>query len=439
MQNFADYYSTMLARQLLKESREQRTDAGNTSDAGQDDADQIAAEHMHEDLLEYAVFYNPGCGHQSGHETKGQSKAFLKRWLSFYQADNTALPQHRNLQRLEQRKRVLNKEHAKTTAPLLATLLICLIIASLLMFGNSLFLLLIPVVLFFLVWLRVYKEVRQSSQRLKNNKKLRQQQAELLEHLSGQVSHINALENVLRLQENYTRTLEGFLRRSLSDFIPALDDWSVRDQLHTGQMQVFVLESPGILQIPDLCRQSPERLTDLGSLVRPGAEIWCAEQPYAELEGLTRIHYVCAAMLLEQGIILCHAYYDWVSDRIHAAGSDYVSWQNLLLPRLFETRFPAENVLSGDLSDELYRTHFGEPVKVFSVAVRNGEQHGCTLPLHQPLRQTLSTNMPGTLLVRHLKRDVVRLHSVLSMRIQQEQAKSRASGARKVADTHSAG
>jgi hypothetical protein len=433
MQNFADYYSTMLAKQLFKESRQQALDKNTTSDAEQNEADHIAAEHLQEDLLAYSIFYNPGCGHQSGQETTGQSKAFLKRWLSFYQPDAALLPQHQNLQQLDEHKLVLNKEHARLTAPLLATFLISVIMAALLMFRDSLLLLLIPVALLLLIWLRIRAEVKHSNGLIKNNRKWHRQQTDLLAQLTEQLRHINVLENVVVLQENYTRALEGFLHRNLHDVMPDLDNEQIREQLHAGDMQVFVLESPGILQIPDLCRQSQERLLKLGTLIRPGAETWCAEQPYTELEGLTRIHYVCAAMVLEKGVVLCHAYYDWVSDEMCAAAGDYFRWQNVTHSRLFETRFPAENVLSEDLSDQAYRAHFAAPVQVLAVSIRNGEQQCCTLPLRKPLRQTLLPNIPGTLLVRHLKRDAAGLNSLLSSRLQQHQLTGNRAEAGKVA------
>lgn len=435
MQNFADYYSTMLARQLFNESRQQNANKNTTSDVDGQAAAQLAPQDLQEDVLTYSIFHNPGCDYQSGQETKGESKAFLKRWLSFYQPDPAALPQHQNLEQLEAHKFELNKKHARLTAPLLVTLLLGVVAAAvLLLFRDSLLLLLIPVVLLLVVWLRIRNEVKPSSRLIKNNRQLRRQQHALLEQLTAQIGHINALENVLIFQENYTRTLEGFLRAQLNDAIPQLDDEQIRVQLHAGRMEVLMLESPGLLQIPDLCGQSPERLLSLGALVRPGAETWCAEQPYAELEGLTRIHFVHAAILLEQGVVLCHGYYDWVSDRMYAISGDYFYWQNVIHTRLFDTRFPDKNVLSEDLSDAAYQTHFGERVQVFTVSIRNGEQYCCTLPLHPPLRQTLSANMPGTLLVRHLKRDVKRLHSLLNSRIQQHQVSvTRAAKAESVA------
>ncbi|PID34297.1 MAG: hypothetical protein CR976_01040, partial [Thiotrichales bacterium] len=77
-------------------------------------------------------------------------------------------------------------------------------------------------------------------------------------------------------------------------------------------------------------------------------------------------------------------------------------------------RFPAENELSEDLPDEVYQLHFGDAVKVLSVQIRNGDQQYCVLPVNQPLRETLDIHLSNTLLVRHLKRDMSKLHSLLS-------------------------
>lgn len=420
MQNFADYYSAMLANQLFKESRKHETAAENARDSEHGEY-HIPVQHMQEDLPGYDIFFNPGCGHQNAKEIKGRNKTFIRRWLTFYKPDADALPQHDNLQQLEKHRTRNNREHAQLTAPLLVALLVCVVLAAVLSVRDSVSLLLIPLGIFGAVWFKTRTEVGFSRGKRTRNREMRRQQRGLLSHLTEQAGREYPQEPVEALQESYTFTLEAFLRRSIYDALPGLNDAMIKDQLHSGGMQVFMLESRGVLQIPDVCQQSAERLIALESLVRQTVKGWCALQPYAELKGLTRLHYVFCAIVMEQGVILCNGYYDWIGDEMHVARSEYYDWQHISGVRLQEVNFPAENKLSEDLPDDVYQLHFGSPAQVLSIQIRNGDQQYCVLPLHQPLRQTLQTNLPNTVLVRHLKRDLLKLNSVLKIKSQQYQ------------------
>lgn len=413
MQNFADYYSTMLARKLFKESREQ---AVTVKKQPSPEEYHIPVQHQQEDLLDYEIFFNPGSGHHSAQEVKGRDKAFVRRWLSFYTPDAGALPHHDHLKQLERHKSLLTREHAQLVAPRLVALLVCAILAVLLSVRDSSLLLLIPLALFVFVWFKTSAEVNRSSQQLKKNRSLRVQQNYLLAELTEKAQQRYPVESLDHFQENYTVCLERFLRSSIHDLRPELKEHAIKDQLLSGEMQVFMLESRGILQVPDVCQQSGERLVALEALVRQSGSGWCALHPSPELEGMTRLHYVFCAIAMEQGVILCNAYYDWVGDEIHAAQSEYYGWQHIAGVRSHEVHFPADNALKDDLSNAVYELHFGEPVQVFSVRIRNGEQQYCALPLHRSLRQTVQPNLPGMLLVRHLKRDLPRLNSMLSAR-----------------------
>ena len=417
MQNFADYYSNMLAKQLFKESRQHDATIKNTHDPEHDEY-HIPVQHVREDLLDYDVFFNAGCGHLNAEEVKGRGKAFVRRWLTFYKPDAGALPHHEHLQQLEKIRLHNNREHAQLTAPLLVALLVCVVLAAMLSLRDSVALLLIPVGIFMFVWLKTKPEVDASCQKRTQNRMLRQQQNELLAHLTEQADREYPPEPFETLQKNYTCTLEAFLRRSIYESLPGHNESTIREQLHSGGLQIFMLESRGILQIPDVCDHSADRLVSLESLVRETGKGWCALQPYAELEGLTRLHYVFCAIALEKGVILCNAYYDWVGDEMHVARSEYYDWQHISGARLQEVHFPTENELSEDLPDDVYQLHFGEAAQVLSVQIRNGDQQYCVLPLRQPLRETLHTNLPNTLLVRHLKRDLLKLNSLLKTKSQ---------------------
>nr|CAA6828531.1 MAG: Unknown protein [uncultured Thiotrichaceae bacterium] len=412
MQNFADYYSTMLAKQLFNESRKRDETIKDTHDPDHSEY-HIPVQHEQEDLLDYGVFFNPGCGHQNAQEIKGRNKDFIRRWLTFYKADADALPHHHNLQQLDARRILNNREHAQLTAPLLVTLLVCVIMAAILSVGKSTALLLVPIGIYIVVWLKIKPEVNVSRERRKSNRTLRQQQTTLLADLTEQAGFNSPVERFEVFQQNYTLTMEDFLRSSLYDALPGVNESMIRDQLHSGDMQVFMLESRGVLQVPDVCQQSAERLVSLESLVRQTGNGWCALQPHAELKGLTRLHYVFCVIFVQDGVVLCNAYYDWVGDEMHVARSEYYDWQHITGVRLHEVHFPAENSLSEDLSDDVYQLHFGQPAQVLSVQIQNGDQQYCVLPLNQPLRQTLHTNLPNTLLVRHLKRDLKKLNSLL--------------------------
>lgn len=417
MQNFADYYSTMLAKQLFKESRQHEATIKNTHDPEHDEY-HIPVQHMREDLLDYDVFFNSGCGHQNAQEVRGRDKAFVRRWLTFYKPDAGALPHHDHLLQLEACRVRNNREHARLTAPLLVALLVSVVLAAMLSVRDSVSLLLIPVAIFMFVWLKTKAEVGESCQRRAQNRRLREQQSQLLARLTAQAIREYPSEPVQKLQQNYTCTLEAFLRKSIYESLPGHNESIIKDQLHSGGMQIFMLESRGILQIPDVCHQSADRLVSLESLVRQTGKGWYALQPYAELEGLTRLHYVFCVVALEQGAILCNAYYDWVGDEMHMVRSEYYDWHHISGVRLQEVLFPAKNELSEDLPDEVYQLHFGDAAQVLSIKIRNGDQQYCVLPLHQPLRETLQTNLPNTLLVRHLKRDLVKLKNLLKVKSQ---------------------
>ncbi len=419
MQNFVDYYSNFFARRLFRQAR--TNDATEQSSAETAEITLIPAQDQSTELLDYAIFFNEGCGYHSAAETQGQDAAYLRRWLTFYQPDTQRLPQHAHISRLETLKHELYQHHASLNSPLLAGLLLCLFIAALLSLKN-LWLLLVPLALFGLIWSHTYPALSANAQHLQHTEQLLNEQRQLLAELKGQAKQMKSVETLHTLRANYTHCLENFLRGSIEEILPKLSPLDMSEQINAGTMQLYALESRGILQIPNIFQQHAEKLLSLDTLIHKTGQGWCAVQPYEELRGLTRLHYFYGIIRLEQGAIICSAFYDWVGNQLYDEQHDYCSYQNMTHIRHFETAFPTENQLADELPDAIYQLHFGEPVDVVALSVRSGEHYYCALPARQPTRKTTLSNLPDTLLCRHLRHDRSSLIADLNQHIEQQQS-----------------
>ncbi|MGB1257864.1 MAG: hypothetical protein ACPG51_18470 [Thiolinea sp.] len=417
MQNFVDYYSNFFARQLFRQGREKAAAQRNEQPPVEDE-NIISPEDTRTSLFDYAIFFNSGCGHQSPAETVDQDENYLKRWLTFYRPDTGALPQQQNILRLQARHEALNERHAILSSPMLAGLMLCVIIATLLSLKGNFWLLLIPAVLFLLIWLKTHPDISNNAQHLMQNELLIAEQEALLASFQTQAKKIPQPESLHTLRKNYTLCLENFLHNSIREFMPELTPLEISESIHAGKMQLYALESRGILQIPNIFQQHTEKLLSLDTLIHKTGQGWCAVQPYEELMGLTRLHYFYGVIRFEQGAIICSAFYDWVGNTMYAEQRDYCSYRNMAHIRHFETAFPVENVLAEDLSDEVYQLHFGEAVEVVALTVRSGDQYYCALPVNQPVRKTTIDNLPDTLLCRHLRHDSRSLVSDISQHIE---------------------
>lgn len=402
MQNFVDYYSNFFARRLFRQEREQAAKEPVTPEPT--GKAPVSQQDRSTNLLDYAIFFNEGCGHQSATETQEQDQDYLQRWLTFYKPDTNALPQHKNIRRLTALQDELYQHHASLNSPLLAGAILCLLIAAFLSMKN-LWLLIVPIALFGLIWIRTYPALHASRQEMQQNQQLLAEQQSLLIKLDKQARQLDKSEPLHTLRANYTRCLEQFLRASIQEFLPDLTPLAISEKINAGEMQLYALESRGILQIPNIFQQHEEKVLALDTLIHKTGQSWCAVQPYEELRGLTRLHYFYGIIRLEQGAIICSAFYDWVGNQLYDEQHDYCSYQNMSHIRHFETAFPTENKLVDELPDDVYQLHFGEAVDVVSLSVRNGANYYCALPVHQPTRKTTLSNLPDTLLCRHLRHD----------------------------------
>ena len=419
MQNFVDYYSNFFARRLFRQERKQAAENPSTPEPAEKTA--IPQQDRSTNLLDYAIFFNEGCGHQSAAETQEQDQDYLQRWLTFYKPDINALPQHHNIRHLQALQAELYQHHASLNSPLLAGAMLCLLIAAFLSMKN-LWLLIVPVALFGLIWAKTYPALNSSKQEMQHNEQLLTEQQALLTNLKTQAKKLDKSESLRTLRANYTRRLEKFLQASIQEFLPDLTPLEISEKINAGEMQLYALESRGILQIPNIFQQHEEKVLALDTLIHKTGQGWCAVQPHEELRGLTRLHYFYGLIRLEQGAIICSAFYDWVGNQLYDEQRDYCSYQNMSHIRHFETAFPTENILADELPDEVYQLHFGEPVDVVSLSVRNGANYYCAVPVHQPTRKTTLSNLPDTLLCRHLRHDRNNMVTDLNRHIEHQHA-----------------
>ncbi|MEZ5477198.1 MAG: hypothetical protein R3E95_06860 [Thiolinea sp.] len=258
-----------------------------------------APEHTRTDLFSYPVFFNPGCGHQHSTETRGRDAAFPAKRLSLLRPDVQALPQHANLEQLEQQRHVLYREQARLTAPRLAGLLLAVIIAALLTLRQNPWLLLIPLGLVCLTWLFTRPAVQAHTRLIRHNRKQWRQQHEILQGLQQQAAALDPALPLSAFQYAYAQRLEERLQHSLREYYPVLDHSALREQLHDGRLEVFLLESRGILQLPRTCTKDQDedsKLLELSHLLEQSGTSCCALLPYPELQGITRLHYVFALL-----------------------------------------------------------------------------------------------------------------------------------------------
>ncbi len=413
MNNYTDYYSTMLARKLFQQGQEKQA-AENNLRVPVTIEDIIPEEETQADPSQYKVFHNPGCGYENGLEPLQHPADFLRRWRAFYRLDPEQLPQHRNIQTLLARKDELYRVQAGLHAPRLATLTISLAVATLLSWQENYALLAVLALFPLVVWHKTNAQIEAHQRHILRNQAWIDQQKSLIQTMEKDIRAQQPTADVLELQTHYTLTLENFLSESIYEFFPSIEQAELAAKIHNGEAHLFVLESRGILQIPNVCQHSADNFATLEALIHHTGKSLCALQPFPELEGMTRLHYVYGVLCFEQGVLLCTGFYDWVGNQLHGTQREFHAYRNITHIHHTETRFPEGNVLHQEIPDEVYRQHFSQPVQVVSLGIKNGDQHCCTLPKLQVARKTYLTKMPNTFFTRHLKRDIRELVSTLT-------------------------
>lgn len=409
MNNFVDYHSSLLARKLYRESQSQAAKQALRTPLSVEDI--IPAADTQADLLEYAVFSNPACGCLDGKEALQGQQSFQECWFNFYPPQADLLPQHENLAKLQSRRQELNRSRATQYAPRLFMLTVFSGMLVLGLLSQNWLLPLLTLALVLVVWLKTHQAIQENSEHLARNLLWIQQQQQLLQQLATQCQLLTKLTDVKILQQNYTRQLEAWLQDSVNEFFPSLQPEELKSQLQTGELNFFLLESRAILQLlpPE---PSPNKETLQALLALKGKGLF-ALQPYPHLEGLSRLQYLYALLCFEQGVLICTAFYDWVSNDLYSVQQDFHPYREIMDVQHSDLRPNEHNPVQDYLSDEIFQRQIREPLQVVGLGLRNGRHYTCTvskLPLH---RRTY-LQVPHLFFTHYLKRDVRQLIATLT-------------------------
>lgn len=409
MNNSIDYHSSLLARKLYRESQSQAAQQESTMPLTLEDI--IPAADTQADLLDYAVFSNPACGCLDGKESLQGNAQFKNYWFSFYPPQANLLPQYQNLTRLEARRAELNRSRATQYAPRLFMLTV---FSGMFIFGvlsQNWLLPMLSLMLVLVVWIKTHASIQENNEHLARNQAWIQQQQTLLAQLDTQCQELTKHLDAKPLQQNYTRQLETWLHDSITEFFPSLDQAEMKTQLQTGDISFFLLESRAILQLlPN--EASPNKDTLQALLSSKGKSLF-ALQPFTELEGLSRLHYLYALLCFEQGVVVCTAFYDWASNDLYSVQQDFHPYREIMDIQHADLRPNENNPVQDYLSDEIFQRQIKEPLQVVALGLRNGREYSCTLS-KIPLHRRTYLQIPNLFFTHYLKRDIRQLLATLT-------------------------
>lgn len=409
MNNSIDYHSTLLARKLYRESQSQAAKQVLSTPLNLEDI--IPATDTQADLLDYPVFSNPACGCLDGKEALQGNQQFQDYWFNFYPPQANLLPQHANLDQLHLRRQELHRSRATQYAPRLFMLTVLSGMFVLGLLSQNWLLPLLTLVLVLVVWLKTHRGIQDNSEHLARNHSWIQQQAQLLKQLEHQCQLLTKPADAKVLQQNYTRQLEAWLHDSVNEFFPSLQQNELKTQLQTGDINFFLLESRAILQLlPNEASPNKETLQALLSV--KGKSLF-ALQPYPHLEGLSRLHYLYALLCFEQGVVICTAFYDWISNDLYSVQQDFHPYREIMEVHHGDLRPNEHNPVQGYISDEIFQRQIREPLQVVALGLRNGRHYACTLS-KIPLHRRTYLQLPNLFFTHYLKRDIRQLIATLT-------------------------
>ncbi|TXH70025.1 MAG: hypothetical protein E6Q83_07935 [Thiothrix sp.] len=409
MNNSIDYHSTLLARKLYRESQSQAAKQVLSTPLNLEDI--IPATDTQADLLDYPVFSNPACGCLDGQEALQGNQQFQDYWFNFYPPQANLLPQHANLDQLHLRRQELHRSRATQYAPRLFMLTVLSGMFVLGLLSQNWLLPLLTLVLVLVVWLKTHRGIQDNSEHLARNHSWIQQQAQLLKQLEHQCQLLTKPADAKILQQNYTRQLEAWLHDSVNEFFPSLQQNELKTQLQTGDINFFLLESRAILQLlPNEASPNKETLQALLSV--KGKSLF-ALQPYPHLEGLSRLHYLYALLCFEQGVVICTAFYDWISNDLYSVQQDFHPYREIMEVHHGDLRPNEHNPVQGYISDEIFQRQIREPLQVVALGLRNGRHYACTLS-KIPLHRRTYLQLPNLFFNHYLKRDIRQLIATLT-------------------------
>lgn len=409
MNNSIDYHSTLLARKLYRESQSQAAKQELSTPLTLEDI--IPAIDTQADLLAYEIFSNPACGCLNGTEVLQGNPQFQDYWFNFYPPQANLLPQHENLAKLTARRTELNRIRATQYAPRLFMLTVLSGMFALGVLSNNALLPLLTLVLVLVVWIKTHRGIQANNEHLARNQAWIQQQQTLLTHLETQGQHLTKHLDAKPLQQNYTRQLEAWLHDSISEFFPSLEQAELKNQLQNGDINFFLLESRAILQLlPN--ETSPSKDT-LQALLNSKGKGLFALQPFTHLEGLSRLHYLYAILCFEQGVVVCTAFYDWVSNDLYSVQQDFHPYREIMGIQHADLRPNEQNPVRAYVNDEIFQRQIKEPLQVVALGLRNGREYSCTLS-KIPLHRRTYLQLPNLFFTHYLKRDIRQLIATLT-------------------------
>lgn len=409
MNNSIDYHSTLLARKLYRESQSKA--ANQPLSAPLNTEDIIPTTDTQADLLEYAVFSNPACGHLNGKESLQGNEQFQENWFNFYPPQASLLPQHENLAKLQARRQELNRSRATQYAPRLFMLTVLSGMFVLGLLSHNWLLPLLTLTLVLVVWLKTHRAIQDSNAHLARNLSWIQQQQQLLQQLESKCQQLTKPTDAKILQQSYTRQLEAWLHDSVNEFFPSLQPVELKNQLQTGDINFFLLESRAILQL--LPHEPSPNKDTLQALLSVKGKSLFAMQPYPHLEGLSRLHYLYALLCFEQGVVICTAFYDWVSNDLYSVQQDFHPYREIMDVHHGDLRPSEHNPVKEHISDDIFQRQIREPLQVVALGLRNGRHYACTLS-KIPLHRRTYLQMPNLFFTHYLKRDVRQLIATLT-------------------------
>lgn len=409
MNNSIDYHSTLLARKLYRESQSQAANQGHSIPLTLEDI--IPATDTQADLLDYTIFSNPACGCLNGKEALQGNQQFQDYWFNFYPPQANLLPQHENLTKLITRRNELNRSRATLYAPRLFMLTVLSGMFMLGLLSGNWLLPLLALILVLIVWMKTHHSIQENNEHLARNHSWIQQQQTLLNDLDTQCQQLTKHLDAKPLQQNYTRQLEAWLHDSVSEFFPSLNKAELKHQLQTGDINFFLLESRAILQLLST-ETSPSKDTLYALLSSKGKSLF-ALQPFPHLEGLSRLHYLYALLCFEQGVVVCTAYYDWISNDLYSVQQDFLPYREIMDIQHADLRPNEQNPVSAYLSDEIFQRQIREPLQVVGLGLRNGHKYSCTLS-KIPLHRRTYLQIPNLFFTHYLKRDIRQLLATLT-------------------------
>lgn len=400
MHNSIDYHSSLLARKLYRESQLQAAKQEPSAPLTLEDI--IPESDTQADLLTYEVFSNSGCGCLNGKEALLNKQQAQDYWFNLYPPQAKLLPQPENLRKLVARRTELKHNRANQYAPRLCMLTIWVGMLVLGALTNNWLLPLLSLILVLLIWIKTQPSIQENNKHLIRNQAWIQQQQNLLMQLENQCQQLTKHLDANPLQQNYTRQLEAWLQDSVNDFFPSLSLAELKNLLQHGDINFFLLESRAILQaLPPEPTASKEALYAL--LNSKGKGLF-ALLPFNQLEGLSRLQYLYALLCFEQGILVCTAFYDWVTNDLYNVQQDFHPYREIIDVQHADLRPKADNLMKDYLSDELFQQQIKEPLQVIALGVRNGHAYPCVLS-KIPLHRRTYLQLPYLFFTHYLKRD----------------------------------